>query len=465
MSEVQLHEQSYRRQIDENLVLRWSSAADRDAILELYGYVFRQKEDSPAPIPLLTFVSDLLSDKHPFMSSNDVALVEDTANGKVVAATVLLRQPAEYGGIPLTMGRPELVASLPEYRNRGLVRSVFELIHARSAHMGHDFQGITGIPYYYRQFGYEYATPLEGTLRVPFERIPKLEEGQSETCSLRPATLEDIPLLMELAERERSWPRRAADHLPPQPPILSVPIPEPYWRWMLTKMSPAISDSWKTLVVVDKAGEAIGYVLHRPLRWGKEVRIVGMSFKEGVVIPAHLPSLLRALKAFAPSVSPARDDQPSEADAFSFVFIGHHPMNELLSPGFGEKQGRQYAWYLRVPDLPGFIRKIAPVLEQRLAASLLAGYSGELNIDFYRSALRLVFENGRLVTAEPWRKPVWDAKVHAGFYPLTFLKLVFGYCDLKALQAVFPDVWANDEATKLLEVLFPVQPTALLPLD
>jgi predicted N-acetyltransferase YhbS len=465
VSEVQLHDQSYRRQLDENLVLRWSSAADRDAILELYSTVFREKEAGPVPTTLLNFVSDLLSDKHPLMSSNDVALVEDTASGKVAAATLLLRQPVEYGGIALTMGRPEIVASLPAYRNRGLVRAVFELIHARSAHLGHDFQGITGIAYYYRQFGYEYAVALDNNLRVSFDRIPKLGEGQSETHSLRPATVEDIPLLMELSERERSLPRRAADQLPAQQPIVSVPVPEQYWRWTLTEMNMAISDSWKTLVIVDAEGKAIGYVLHKPLRWSKALRIVGFSVLEGVAVPAVLPSILRALQSYAATVPMARADLPSDLDALSFEFIGHHPLNELLTPGYGEKQGRQYAWYIRVPDLAGFITKIAPVLEQRLAQSIYAGYSGELNLDFYRSALRMVFENGRLTTAEPWQKPVWEAKVHAGFYPLTFLKLLFGYCDLKALQAVFPDVWANDEATKLLAVLFPVQPTALMPLD
>lgn len=462
MSEVQLHDQSYRRRIDENLVLRWSSAADRDPILQLYGYVFRQKEQDPLATSMMDVVSDLMSDKHPLMSSNDVAIVEDTTTGKVVAATLLLRQPVDYAGIALTMGRPEIVASLPEYRNRGLVRAVFELIHARSEHMGHDFQGITGILYYYRQFGYEYAVALDGNLRVPFDRIPKLEEGKSETCSLRPATIEDLPFLMQLGERERVWPRRAAAHLPIQAPMLSVPVPEAYWRWTLSEMG---DGSWKTLVILDVEEQAIGYVLYKPRRWGKELRVIGLAFREGFAISPLLPSLLRALQVFTPTVPMGREDMPKDADAISFEFVGQHPLNELLAPGFGDKRERQYAWYIRVPNLAGFISKIAPVLEQRLAQSIYAGYSGELNIDFYRGALQMVFENGRLITAEPWKKPVWEAKVHAGFYPLTFLKLLFGYCDQKALQAVFPDVWANDEAGKLLDVLFPVQPTALLPLD
>jgi predicted acetyltransferase len=73
-----------------------------------------------------------------------------------------MRHKWEYGGIPFGVGRPEIVASDPGYRERGLVRAVFELLHARSAALGHMAQGITGIPYYYRQFGYEYALDQGG---------------------------------------------------------------------------------------------------------------------------------------------------------------------------------------------------------------------------------------------------------------------------------------------------------------
>ena len=95
------------------------------------------------------------------------------------------------------------------------------------------------------------------------------------------------------------------------------------------------------------------------------------------------------------------------------------------------------------------------MLEQRLASSPLAGHTGELRLDFYRSGLRLAFEQGRLTTAEEWRPPIWDAKVEGGFPPLVFLQLLFGRRSLDDLRYVFPDVWATDEAEPLLRALFP----------
>ena len=65
-----------------------------------------------------------------------------------------------------------MVATRPAYRKRGLVRAVFEMAHARSAAKGELVQVITGIPYFYRQFGYEYALDLEGHRLVAAADVP-----------------------------------------------------------------------------------------------------------------------------------------------------------------------------------------------------------------------------------------------------------------------------------------------------
>src|SRR5205823_412644 len=116
-----------------------------------------------------------------------------------------------------------------------------------------------------------------------------------------------------------------------------------------------------------------------------------------------------------------------------------------------------YAWYLRVPDLPGFIWHVAPALERRLAASVVVGYTGELKLSFYRSGLRLAFHQGGLRASEVW-KPTPDERGAAAFPDLTFLQLLFGYRTLEELRYAFADCWvANDETQAVLEALFPRQ--------
>jgi len=107
---------------------------------------------------------------------------------------------------------------------------------------------------------------------------------------------------------------------------------------------------------------------------------------------------------------------------------------------------------------------IAPVLEKRLADSYIAGYTGELKLDFYRGGLRMVFDNGRLTTAENWRVPVYDSNAGSGFPELVFLQVVFGHRSIEELRHAFPDVWVNDETKYALNVLFPARESSVLPL-
>jgi hypothetical protein len=121
-----------------------------------------------------------------------------------------------------------------------------------------------------------------------------------------------------------------------------------------------------------------------------------------------------------------------------------------------------YAWYLRVPDLQGFILTIAPLLEARLADSALTGYSGELKLSFYRTGLRLGFVDGRCSLIEPWKPSPQGHSGDALFPGLTFLQLLFGYRSLNELKYAFPDCSTHgDQAPALLEILFPRQASNL----
>ena len=82
--------------------------------------------------------------------------------GQIVSALCLIPQTWTYDRIVFGVGRPELVATDPRYRRRGLVRAQMDVVHEWSRERGHLVQAITGIPWYYRQFGYEMALALAG---------------------------------------------------------------------------------------------------------------------------------------------------------------------------------------------------------------------------------------------------------------------------------------------------------------
>lgn len=450
-TDVPMHDQMYRRDLHDGLVLRWSTIADVDGISELYSYVFRSKESDPPNHFLGFWVNDMMSGNHPNITANDFAVVEDTNTGKIVAATCLLRYQITYGGIPMGFGRPEIVASMPELRKRGLIRAIFELIHARSQALGDLVQGITGIPNYYRQFGYEYAVELEGSHSVYFADIPQLKEGEAELYLIRPATLDDIPDLQRFYGYEVA-----------HQPLASV-ITAEYWHYIIADLSKE-SGIWTAPAIISRAdGTAIGYLLNGLLRWNDSVSIWGLALAPGESYVKVMPSVLRWEQQRALTIDFRPFDAPTIANRIFFEIGSTHPACTALGK-IAISRGRPYAWYMRVTNISAFIQHIAPVLEQRMANSIIAGYSGVTTINFYRGGLQLTFADGKLTEAAEWHRPAWT-NADAGIPALVFLQLLFGYRSLSELREIYPDVTANDTASVLLDALFPQQHSLFLQLD
>jgi GNAT superfamily N-acetyltransferase len=446
---------SYRRDLGDSLVLRWSNRSDSEEVAQLTSVVFRDSSNDPPNTPLAQFMVETMSDEYPLMGSGDFALVEDSKSGKnrLVACTCLWRHRWEYEGIPFGVGRPEFVATDSDYRNRGLIRAVFELIHARSEAEGHLLQGITGIPYFYRQFGYEYALDLDGNCTVDITAIPKAEEGAGEPYTLRDATVEDLDLVKELYDRQRTT------------YSISSPIEQDWWTYQLRTWRTSQSGHGERLqMILDTSGSVCGYVIVPNMRWRKNMMVWDFAVRAGVNLQAAMPSLLRALHAQGLQM-PTAHNVPA-LQGICFIVGSKHPVYDVLSKELHPRIEAPYAWYVRVPDLAKFIRHIAPALERRLVDSALGAYDGELKLDFYSGGLRLVFDKGCLTTVEHWRKPIWnsDSKVDGGFPPLVFLQLLFGHRSLDELRYAFPDVQVEDRAELLLKTLFPKLRSWVVPL-
>jgi hypothetical protein len=446
--------QNYTRDLGDGLILRWSTSHDTEDIAYLNSFVFRDTPTEPLNKPLANLMRDVMSGEHPLMGPGDFALVEDTRRKEhpLVAGTCLWRQTWEYEGIPFVLGRPEIVATDPDYRNRGLVRAIFELIHARSEAEGHLVQGITGIEYFYRQFGYEYALDL-GVRRIAhFPLIPKAQEGMPEPYALRDATEADILLIQTLYDRER--------RLYP----VSTKIDESWWRYQIRSLGKGdLSDYWHILMIIDSKGAAQGYVITPRACWQQGLSIYDLATAPGLNLQEMMPPLLRALQEYAQHVPAGRPGE-GPADKFLFRLGVKHPAYAVLGKELAFEPRLPYAWYVRVPDLPKFIKHIAPALETRLANSALTGYSGTLTFNFYRGGLQLEFAKGKLTGAENWRIPNWHPGADASFPPLVFLQLLFGRRSLADLLYAFPDVKAKNEVQLLLETLFPANPSWVIPL-
>jgi GNAT superfamily N-acetyltransferase len=436
---------NYRQEINDGLIIRWSTAADADNIAQLTSIVFRDKEEEPPNQFMYIMTKLLLSGRSPLMGPGDYAIVEDPhkQGNPIVAGICLQRLTWEYDGIPFLMGRPEIVATDPAYRNRGLIRKLFDVIHARSAAEGRLLEGITGISYFYRQFGYEYALDLEGSQKVLVASIPAAKEGEAEAYTLREATIEDLPRIKDLYDQQRAK------------TLVSTQIDEAHFRWLLEggKEDPERDKIDVSLVIVDTEHAVQGYLSLPAKRRDVNLIVWIMATDKRVNLQAMMPPVLRALKAYSEKLPLLKPDLKA-IESIKFYLYETHPVYEALA-GLTSEPERSYSWYIRISDLPKFIQHIAPALERRLIGSVVANYTGELKLNFYRDGIRLVFDKGHLTTVEKWRSTVLNDSSDGGFPPLVFYKALFGYRSLAELRHAYPDVWVNNPV--LFNTLFPTQ--------
>lgn len=427
------------RDLGAGLILRHGAPQDGEALALFNGE--QLGDDGLAGIDgqgLVAMTRDIFSGRpHVSLKPDDFTIVEETASGRIVSAMCLISQTWTYDGIEFGMGRPEYVATHPDFRKRGLIRAQFEVVHQWSATRGEMVQGITGIPYFYRQFGYEFALNLSG--RRYGSIVPRMK-GAAEDFTLRPAEEKDIPFLMATYEdaRKRS--------------MISANWSQVHWHNNLYELSPDNLQKLAFLVIeTTETQELVGYLAHPTHLVMSGIYAFHFELSPGVSWLEVAPVVVRYLweRGFAYAQVEQR-----RCEHFGFYLGGEHPVYEALGNLLPVVRP-PYGWYLRVPDLVGFLNHIQPALERRLAESIACGHSGEYLIGMYPHGVKLVLESGRIAALEPWQ-PKHADHGNAGFPALTFLQVLFGYRSFDELQHAFPDCWSDGDETRIIiNALFP----------
>lgn len=434
----------------DGLVLRRGTVADTEGIA-LFNSTIHSDDPGDLDEGVGVWTRDLMGGNHPTVQADDFTLVEDPSTldeggqPKIVSTLMLISQTWSYAGIPFGFGQPELVGTDPDYRRRGLVRRQMEAIHQLSAAKGHWVQGITGIPWYYRQFGYEMTLNLGGGRIFVFQRSHNQfkEEEPGPAWTQRPAILADIPALTEL------YARHCAHSL------LRVERNEAAWRQLLVGHHPKSVKYKDVRTVMDEREEIVGYFACS--RWGTIVPVLEIAVRPGDSLRALSLFAARMLRYY-PESEPKADATPP--DLVDFHLGAHHPVYTALGRQL-EAQDTPYGWYMRVADVAGFLRHISPVLEERLAQSVVAGYTGRLRLNFFTHNAQLTFEQGKLAGIDPYN-PVRLQDGDAQFPDHTFLHLLFGHRNVAEIKHIRPDCYVRHPSTEvLLEALFPKQPSTL----
>jgi len=434
-------------ELGDGLRLRHARPEDAGALATLNGDVHRNIGDAGPDERAAAWTRDLLLKPHPTVTPAHTLLVEDTATGAIASTLVLIPQTWSYGGISFGVGRIELVSTAVPYRRRGLVRRQMEEVHRWSAASGDLAQAITGIPWYYRQFGYEMTLDLGGERQVLLSPTT-LDDGSGPALTrVRAATVTDIPALLTIDEHAG---RRG---------LFSCRRDVAAWRYQLAGPPAVAVDAWDIRVITAAGGDLAGYLVADGPPSADGVTIIRLEIGPATTwVDAVGPTLAWATAGARAAIGAT----PAADPALRFVLGSDHPAYALLT-GRVIRPRRRSAWFLRIADVPGFLWRFRPVLEANLAASPAADFSGDLTVSSYREGFILRLRSGAIEAVEPWPEP--DATASARFPGLTFLQLLSGWRDLDHLEDAFPDCLVRNEHRAVIEGLFPRRGSWVWPLD
>lgn len=361
---------------------------------------------------------------YPGMEPADQFFVTNS-DGNVVSILCLIEWTWRYGEVNLPVGEMGVVATDPAYRRQGLIRAQVEHFKARLAERGCLLSCIQGIPYYYRQFGYEYTLPLEGGWRIELRHI---SDPPAHAYRIRRATLEDVAQLAHLHEE-------ATRGLTPHP-VRSTE------RWEYLLRTTALGDSGAHQTWVLTADDTVvAYVRLPEYHFGDELTVDDASrftLDAAQVMLAHLRD--RAGAADQPAI---RLNLPATSDLVQVArTVDAHDLGT-------------YAWQIHLPDVVKLLDAIRPTLTARLVDSVLHRHTGRLRVGFYRSGAQIEFDRGKVVAVDRLGQ---EEDVDCSLPPMALAPLILGQRTVEELRAAYPDVSVGGVPRLLLNTLFPRTP-------
>jgi len=408
----------YRRELGGGLVLKTLSRdEDIERIVALHRDAFPDPGDTP-------FARDLLT-KRPYIRQDDFIFVEDEKAREIVSSVCLVPAEWAYGDVVLRVAELGLAGTKKGYRRRGLIREQMKLFHEKVRAQGFDLAVIQGIPYFYRQFGYEYALPLGGGYVLRLDQISDVMQDEDSVTTIREMTDGDIPQAMAFCEAStaRLCLRSRRD--------------EALWRYQENR-TPGSSKSWNSFIV-EVEGRPVGYFRsghhweHKDTLFCLEMSDLGYE---------QILCVLRHLK------------KEAQASDCAKIVLSLPPSSPAMETAryLGATEEPPYAWQIRIPNRAQFFRRIAPELERRLAASPMAGMTRTLRFNFYEEMIEITFQKGRIAQVESLG-PTDDREICIP--PLPAVQLLLCYRDLKSLQEYRPDTVVRRGSQQIVDILFP----------
>lgn len=420
--------------------IRWARDEDRPAIISCIRDVFKGEEEFAMMAEFFT------GPLHAYAKPETTCIAVDKENGAVAAVEITAPIAWAYEGIPLKAQVLLLTGTHPDYRGMKVMPLIHGFLGEYFVENGYDLSFVDGIPWFYRRFGY-LPMELNGD-KTDYDRHT-MPNGKKtvENYVFKPFTESDIPFALELLRQKAEG------------KLFSFIHDERWLRMMTLDYFEENSDL--STVICGADGEALGVLLNytKDCAASKgKISAAAYALKKGVSHFAVTPAVTEFM---------AREgDRQMGADGGCTVI--NLPYDGFVSEVMADCMSRtHYAnkTQCRLTDAAAFIRKIAPVIEKRIAESPICGYTKKVGVQLFGHDRDLWIDIADgLIKDVYWENADFVNKPRGIQMPYdTFMRLLFGVEDVDGLRNRHREVNSgngdrlNNEMRLLLKTIFPMK--------
>ena len=332
-------------------------------------------------------------------------------DGAVVSTMAVFTGSLDVGGTRLRFCQPEFVSTKPGMRNRGFVARLMAVLHDSALVAGIPISLLSGLEYFYRQFGYSYAI-LEHGRHILTETPSSVDEA----WSCRRATADDIVAMDALQDSVQ----RHVD--------VTVSSTGDRWRWLMAL------DHYQ-LVVAEKHD-----------------RIEAMA---RVYVDEDGIELSETAARSVPAADAVLSHVRSDGDGRRITVPDRPGGGSRFLDRRSEIVVERDAFYVRPSSSDLLIEAMVPAFNDRLARSSFASWTGPLPISMYTSGLELSINDGVISRITPFNPESAPPRGDEPAVPPDLLAdLVFSDLGAAGLEQRHPDVQLGTRR-RIMSTLFP----------
>ncbi|MCK4484200.1 MAG: hypothetical protein KAU89_05210, partial [Candidatus Thorarchaeota archaeon] len=316
---------------------------------------------------------------------------------------------------------------------KGLARALYTHFEEILQRGEYHISTIMGIPYYYRQFGYDFILPLDRTVQLRIDQIPVPKDEANKSIVFRNAHHDDIPRLIRLYDAHS---RKMLVH---------AARTKDLWE-LQERFHREFEQEFKT-IILEREGKVVGY-FRLCVRGAKKNTPQGLWLSVMESSITTFDDVLQTLQYLR--------GRAAEENACRIDLVGP-AINNLcrMAQDLGGHIDIGWKHQIRIPNMTRFIEQIRPALESRLVGTMFEGMTHELAINTYEHCYLLPFVNGKLAAVKDIGMQEVGGYRNFRAPPNDLVRLALGNYDTEELRSQNIDFIVSKELKLLVETLFP----------